>query len=422
MTSFHYVSVASVLHNEEQKKLLMDSYRCTLQEYGGEELPPEAASAVPDLPVFIFVLTGGTEAQALSIVRQLRMVEQGMPVVLLAHPKHNSLPASLEILARVRQTGGSGVILQMDETGRFLDEASAAHVMKVASAIMALQHTRIGVVGKPSDWLVASSQGAAEAKARWGVELVDIPLDRLLQDVGRMRTQGYKAPVAGGMLTKASFFREAAMRDVEKSMEILEALRHIVTEYRLDALTLRCFDLVLQDRSTGCLALSALSDEGIDAGCEGDVPSILALRWLRLLTGEIGWMANPSRIVQNDETGTFEMLLAHCTAPRTILQGYGLRSHFESGLGVAVAGVLAPGPVTLVRIGGTELDRLWFCAAAVIDSPHYEGLCRTQAVVRIQDKDAEALLSDPLGNHLVMIRGDHSQAIALFARMKGLRQ
>jgi hypothetical protein len=34
------------------------------------------------------------------------------------------------------------------------------------------------------------------------------------------------------------------------------------------------------------------------------------------------------------------MLVAHCTAPRSILSGYGLRSHFESGLGVAIAGVV----------------------------------------------------------------------------------
>jgi len=116
-------------------------------------------------------------------------------------------------------------------------------------------------------------------------------------------------------------------------MDIYHALKKLVADYRLDALTLRCFDLVLKDRSTGCLALSALFDEGIDAGCEGDIPSILALHWLRLLTGRIGWMANPSKITIGsttvEETGSdtpmAEMLIAHCTTARSILSGYGMR-------------------------------------------------------------------------------------------------
>ena len=105
-------------------------------------------------------------------------------------------------------------------------------------------------------------------------------------------------------------------------------------DHNLDALTLRCFDLVLQDRATGCLALAQLNDDGVTAGCEGDIPSVLGLLWARLLTGRPGWMANPARV----DAGRGRLVLAHCTVPISLVTGYTLRSHFESGLGAAVQG------------------------------------------------------------------------------------
>ena len=58
-------------------------------------------------------------------------------------------------------------------------------------------------------------------------------------------------------------------------------------------------------------------------------------------------------------------------------------THFESGLGVAVKGTLPPGSVTLLRIGGARLERLWVEEGYVLQeqgngtewSPR---LCRTQ--------------------------------------------
>jgi L-fucose isomerase-like protein len=250
---------------------------------------------------------------------------------------------------------------------------------------------------------------------------VDIPFEMLTAELESLRQSGTQANQLRSLLDYAEFFREANEEDLRKSSEILQALRNLARKQHLDALTLRCFDLVLGDKSTGCLALSVLSDEGIPAGCEGDIPSIITMRWLQLLTGATGWMANPSRIdIGGGQDAT--MLIAHCTAPRSILAGYGLRSHFESGLGVAVAGVFDKGPVTLVRIGGALLDRLWYAEAQIMESPREEGLCRTQAVIRLPSEKAAELLSAPLGNHLVMIRGHWSRRIAAFASLARLHE
>lgn len=419
MAGFQYAVVASILHDELQKRELLGAFEKALEKAGGEleslgsqRIRPRNAA----LPLFVFVLTGGTEAEAMQLIVQEKMLERGEPVVLLAHPSQNSLPASLEILAKVKQDGGRGLILQADAAGVF-DEKSLDDIVAVTQSMKAMRACRIGVVGKPSDWLIASHHGAEAVKKSWGPELKDIPFEELLESIREIRARPEENISLPGLREKAEFYTEADEADMRKSMEILYALKTLVARYALDAFTLRCFDLVLQDRSTGCLALSALADEGIDAGCEGDIPSIVGLHWVRSLTGETGWMVNPSRITVQKESDSAELLIAHCTAPRSVLSGYGLRSHFESGLGVAIAGIVPGGDVTLVRIGGKNLERVWFSPAQVTASPRKEGLCRTQAVLRMPADKAWELLSDPLGNHLVMIRGDWTERISAYLQL-----
>ena len=53
------------------------------------------------------------------------------------------------------------------------------------------------------------------------------------------------------------------MRDVAR---IYCALKQVVTDYRLDALTVRCFDFVQQHKIIGCFGLAQLIDEGVIAG------------------------------------------------------------------------------------------------------------------------------------------------------------
>lgn len=171
-------------------------------------------------------------------------------------------------------------------------------------------------------------------------------------------------------------------------------------------MTVRCFDLVAQDGTTGCLALSRLADEGISAGCEGDIPSIVLLRWLWHLTGQAGWMANPSDL----DARKGEVLLAHCTVPRGLVADHRLKTHFESGLGIGIDGTFVPGPVTLLRLGGAKLDRWWGAEGTLTESRHAANLCRTQILARIPPCAAAELLTAPLGNHLVMVRG-HVRAL-----------
>jgi hypothetical protein len=112
-------------------------------------------------------------------------------------------------------------------------------------------------------------------------------------------------------------------------------------------------------------------------------------------------MANPARV----DVPTNTLTLAHCTVPCSIVDGFTLRSHFESGLGAAVQGNLTPGLVKLARIGGRGLDRVWVAEGVVTAVGGDERMCRTQAdVMLVCGSDVADLLERPLGNHLVLAR------------------
>ena len=89
---------------------------------------------------------------------------------------------------------------------------------------------------------------------------------------------------------------------------------------------------------------------------------------------------------------------------RRLVSRYELRSHFESSLGVGIAGELAAGPATVARIGGADLRELFVADAEILGSGDNPERCRTQVHVRL-DADVRTLVERPLGNHHVLAPG-----------------
>lgn len=387
---FSYEVVASGLHDAAALQAA----------FGGleEEIARRGGVRVEEGAEFILVATGGVERE---VLRRLEGREKGRPALLLAHVRHNSLPAALEILGRVQQDGGSGRIYLLKE-GKSDDWAALEQTARCLEARRKLAAETIGCVGEASAWLVASSQNAEAVARRFGVRMEAIDL----QEWRAATAEEAEKTDETGILEGAQE-RTVSVEEYRHAMAAYRGLRKVVERHGLAGVTVKCFDYLLAEKTTGCLALSQLADEGISAGCEGDVTAIVAMRWLWHLTGQVAWMANPAEI--DAESG--RMHLAHCTVPRKMLEGYGLKTHFESGTGVALDGELKRGAVTLVRLGGREMDRCWVAEGELTDTTHQEHLCRTQAWIQLQPKAAKELLARPLGNHLVMVEGRWGAAV-----------
>ena len=171
-------------------------------------------------------------------------------------------------------------------------------------------------------------------------------------------------------------------------------------------MTIRCFDIVKACGTTSCLALALLNDEGIVAGCEGDMQTLMSMLLVKKICGAEAFMANPSLLT---ETTT---MLAHCTIPLNMCDDLTIRSHFESGIGVAVQGVLPLTDYTIFKWGGPKLDRYFVAEAQAVETPYSNHFCRTQITLNVDLRPY--LLKHSIGNHHVIIKGRHSKKIRHF--------
>ncbi len=401
MSEFGYLTVASGLHDPGTVDRVTGDVRASLAGLGGK--PMTAPEDGPGSPMVILVATGGTEAEILDLVRRRQAVAPYEPVVLVAHPLHNSLPAALEAMARVNADGQRGRIVQVDHG----EPRPVATAVADVAAIHRLHRTRLGLVGAPSPWLVASVPDAALLRARWGVELVPIDIAATIDDYRHAdadRARAVAVRFAGRAEPSAELVGAASLHPV---------LVDAISRAGVDAVAVRCFDYLDALTTSGCVALAELNDRGLVAGCEGDVASTVAMILVRALLDQPSWMANPAAIDEERD----RVLLAHCTVAPSLVEDVELHTHFESGLGVGLRGRFAPGWVTLLRLGGPALDRFWVSEAEVEQSGYADDICRTQVTVHLDGVPAASLLEAPLGNHLLLFHGRHRDRIERWWRL-----
>ena len=399
MDSFTYQELASPLHDAATVTAITEPVRARLDGLGGRPGTPDTDLTAPFLLV---VATGGTEQAVLEAARRRTWACPHEPVVLVAHPRHNSLPAALEALARLHQDGLRGRIAYVADEGGAEPAEAVADLM----ALHRLHRTRLGQVGEPSDWLAASVPDPAAVLRRWGVTMVPVPMADVLAD--------HATHPAGEIPVR---WRNHGHGPAETEVAAAEALEPTLTavldRHHVDAITVRCFDFLGELHTSGCLALADLNDRGVVAGCEGDVAAAVAMLWIRHRLDSPSWIANPAQV--DLEAG--ELVLAHCTIAPSLTEGLDLHTHFESGIGVGIHGTIPDGPVTLVRLGGTDLDRRWLADADVIGSGDSADLCRTQATLRLARDRLAKLLDAPLGNHLVLVPGHHAERLDRWWRL-----
>lgn len=326
----------------------------------------------------IAVLSGGTEAQFIDLLKA-KKIDLKRPVYLLVSEFSNSLPAALEILSFIRQRNGIAKIMQHPTDTVFPDDSETDSLTRtpLEKVLKNTKKQRLGVVGKSSDWLIASQVDYKTVLAKMNCELIDIPFEEL-------SSLGVVDPGMPG------------------AESIYARLKEIIAKHKLDGITLRCFDLFNSCRNTGCIAISKLNDEGIPAACEGDIPVLLTLLACKNLTGEPGFMGNPARI-QSDG----QILLAKCTIALKMTEKHEYTTHFESGIGVAIHGEVAPGEYTLVKLS-PNMDHLLAVNVTVTGCQFEQNLCRTQIWIQSTPIVSQYLLTAPLSNHHVLIKGHHA--------------
>ncbi len=377
---------------------------------GDESVETRLIASLQRLPDAFMIATGGVENlfkrlwEAID-VEMICSPHRPKSITMIADGRNNSLAASLEILTYLGNIGVEGKILH----GTNEEIVSAMVETWYAASLQG----RIGLFGPPSDWLIASGVDRDYLCQHYGIETIDIDLQRVIDGIKAVpQTDAEK--VAQSMVNRTKAVKEPSDADMMEAAKAYLAIRKICQEEHLDAMTIRCFDIVKACGTTSCLALALLNDEGIVAGCEGDMQTLLSMFLAKRLCGEVAFMANPSQLTDKSS------MLAHCTIPLTMCDETVVRTHFESGIGVAVQGLLPLTDYTLFKWGGPQLDRYYVTEAKAIETPYSNHFCRTQITLNVNLKPY--LLQHSIGNHHVIIRGRHADEIRRFMQSQGITE
>ena len=333
--------------------------------------------------VLTLIQSGGSENQFKKVYKELPR-----PYLLLTYGSNNSLAASMEILSFLHNNKEEGEILH----------GSISYIVSRINYYInnkEITYKRLGVIGRPSDWLISSNVDYSLVKEKFGIELINISLNELVNE--------YKSINGNHVELDPNFSK----KEVDNALNLHQALVNVKDKYGLSGLTLRCFSLLSRIKTTGCLGLALFNKEGITATCEGDVPTMLSMHICNEICGNPGFQANPSRI----ELDKGEIIFAHCTIPLNMISNPTLMTHFESGIGVALRGVLDLEKATIFKLG-SDLKSYFVETGEIVENLKEDNLCRTQ--IRIKMDNLESFLKNPKGNHHVIIYGDYKQAIIDF--------
>ena len=350
-----------------------------------------------------FIGSGGVEDKVIQNFSSF-----SYPITLLTDGLNNSLAAALEVSAcfgykdmKVRIIHGS--IPEMVEQVLIHHRAFAAK--------RSLKGKRIGVIGTPAPWLVASHVDYLLASQRWGVTYVDIPIEEVFKRFYAITDDeiGMQASI---FANRAKACQDTTPEDLLRAMRLYKAVKDICAEQKLDAVTLSSDQCISQLNATGNVTSALLTDEGIPAGGEGDLQTIMTMLMAYAITGKPTFMGNPSFIDRKRN----ELILAHCSVPTKMVDEFIIRDHFETGRGIGLQGLMHEGDITLFKCGGECLDEYYVSEGYLVENTNLISACRTQFRLKM-NKPVDYFLNNPVGNHHVLIQGHHAAALQEFMQL-----
>jgi len=279
---------------------------------------------------------------------------------------------------------------------------------------------RIVALGGP--WGKYAPDAPQVARNRYRLNIIDVPYERVstrieaatkdrdrLQAAQRMAERYLSLP-GTTLMTDKEFVTNAFL--------LRGFFKDLMREHEAPAFTIRgCMTTILPiAKTTPCLTLGLLNDEGLIAFCESDFVIIPAGILLHYISGRPVFMHN-STFPHNGI-----MTAAHCSAPRRLdgvhYEPARIMTHYESEYGAAPK-VEIPVGQQVTFIDPEYSTGRWLGFTGVVKgNPFYE-VCRSQQDVEIQG-DWKKLCSEVRDSHWMMVYDDHLKELGYAARKLGI--
>ena len=391
-------------------------------------------SATGEIVNVAYILTGGTESLFIKLFGE--NCSRLGNITIISDAYHNSLAASQEICTWLYNNGVQHRHIHIplhspDATLNRLPtllcaespapqrcecNAGVAAIREGTEAatadalVKALGGCTIGLIGEASSWLIASGIDKEALSKRCGVSFREICIGTLADEYLKYRELWKNHTLSAGARAEldevlcrfsCSLERDRTTEDLSDAAIMYLALASLCKEEHLDAVTVKCFDLLSSCKTTACLALALLNDNGKIAGCEGDIPSICTMLAIYKALGRPSFMANPASI----DSDNLSIDFAHCTIPTAMVESCTLPSHFESGIGIGINGEVPLGNYTLCKLSGKTLERSLICNGRLVKGEYLSNRCRTQVRFIFESKaEFDAFCKARVGNHIILFK------------------
>jgi L-fucose isomerase-like protein len=294
---------------------------------------------------------------------------------------------------------------------------------------------KVVCIGGPGGYGAGNSVAPENARELWGMELITVTYERITalidsayKDKNLVSQCAKEAanylnqkdvtlfPIQRKLTTKELYAGKGSKEDLgqvrtflERAFVLKELFIDLMNEFETDVITIKgCMGSFLKSsKTTACMTLTLLNDNGYMAFCESDFVVIPASIFLHYISGKPVFFGNPTFPNNNIVT------VAHCSAPRKMngktLEPVKIRTHFESDYGAAPRVEMRIGQDVTVLVPDFMSRRWAGFEGVIIENPEMD-ICTTQINISI-NADQNRLINEIRGFHWPLCYGNYLREI-----------
>lgn len=279
---------------------------------------------------------------------------------------------------------------------------------------------RVVALGGPAGKYAANAPDFA--RERFKLDIVDFPYDELGKRIESALSDAQVMKQAEAWTTKYLAMPGTALETerpfVVNAFVLYGLFKEIMQEHEAQVFTINsCMGTIIpMSKTTACLPLGLLNDEGLMAFCESDFVVVPAGILLAHISGRPVFMHN-STFPHNAV-----VTCAHCTAPRRMdgsrYEPVRVLTHYESEYGAAPK-VEIPKGQEVTCISPEYATGRWVGVKGIVEDNPFLDICRSQQDVRVQG-NWKKLMNEVRDSHWMMAYGDHLKEIGYAAPRIGI--
>jgi L-arabinose isomerase len=370
-------------------------------------------SIAPDLLVSV-VITWSFDSLHLTILKRLNL-----PLAIIAVPgiRSGSIVGTHQLGSLLTDLGKEHAVFYGPEQDPKTYGPVAAYA-RAAAARLRLEMGKVGFVGRRTPGMTPIAFDEVEITRRFG-PLVELFGWEEIEEMARaapavdVTKEMDRLKAGAGGVTSA----DVALED---SVRILIALRGLAHQNRILAYGIGCYP---HYAGRACLPVGILTEEGIPAGCEGDLNSALAMYLLQSFSGEPAHFGEILEV--NEAENTIVTSHCGCGAPSLASRPGSVTLTpvriFHRGVSIRYTAKAAPEATYVNLVGRSGTYRMCAVGGSAVETAMvFEGnpvAFRPTVPVRQMLK---IIAERGFGHHWMMSYGDVREPLARFCAMTGV--